>query len=84
MILESTTGTSTGDGLAKCINTASGIGGSGAVAYYWAGRIYNTGSYTAGNDPGVPEYGASCYSTDIATRLLGWTAPNSPCSLASP
>lgn len=50
---------------------ASKLGGSGAVAYYWTARIYNTGSYTAGSDLGAPEYGTSCYSINIANRLLG-------------
>lgn len=84
MILEGTAGTDSGDGLANCINQASNQGASGAQAFYWAARIYNTGSYTAGSDLGTPKYGTSCYSSDVANRLLGWTGSNSPCQLKNP
>ncbi len=84
MILEGTSGTDSGNGLANCINTAAGLGGSGAEAYYWAARIYNTGSYIAGSDLSAPPAGTSCYATDIANRLLGWAGPDSPCNLPNP
>jgi hypothetical protein len=84
MILEGTAGTDAGDGLANCINQASGEGASGAQAFYWAARIYNTGSYTAGSDLGAPKYGTACYSTDVANRLLGWAGSDSPCKLTIP
>jgi hypothetical protein len=83
MILEGTAGTPNGDGLATCLNTAAMLGGSGATAYYWAARIYNTGSYTVGSDLSAPVAGTSCYATDVANRLLGWAGTASPCSLSN-
>jgi hypothetical protein len=81
MISEGTAGTAAGDGLAQCINQAAGEGGAGAQAFYWAARIYNTGSYTAGSDLGKPKYGTACYSSDVANRLTGWNGPQTGCTL---
>lgn len=84
MILEGTAGTEAGDGLAACINQAATSGGAGAQAFYWAARIYNTGSYAAGSDLGTPAWGTSCYSSDVANRLTGWAGADSPCTLPNP
>jgi hypothetical protein len=84
MISEGTAGTDAGDGLANCLNEAVSEGGKGGQAFYWAARIYNTGSYTAGSDLGKPEYGTSCYSSDIANRLTGWVGLQTSCKLPNP
>jgi hypothetical protein len=84
MVSEGTAGTTEGDGLANCINEAAVEGLTGAIAYYGASRIYNTGSYTAGTDLGSPLYGTSCYASDIANRLMGWAGPETLCTLPNP
>jgi hypothetical protein len=84
MVSEGTAGTTNGDGLANCINIAAGQGLTGAIAYYGASRIYNSGSYIAGTDLGFPIAGTSCYVSDIANRLMGWAGPATPCTLPNP
>jgi len=84
MISEGTAGTASGDGLANCLNQAASMGGKGAQAFYWASRIYNTGSYIAGSDLGKPKYGTSCYSSDMANRLTGWVGLKTSCTLPNP
>jgi hypothetical protein len=73
-------GTAAGDGLKQCIAHANAAGASGAIAIYRAARIYNTGSYEAGSDLGAPIVGTSCYSSDIANRLMGWVGYQTPCN----
>ncbi|KAM3088524.1 hypothetical protein ACMFMG_000160 [Clarireedia jacksonii] len=81
MINDGTAGTAAGDGLKQCL-AQSGV--TGARASYIAARIYNTGSYAAGSDLGKPKYGTSCYSSDVANRLLGWAGASTPCTLPNP
>ena len=73
MVSEGTAGKSAGDGLSNRINEAATLGGSGATAYYWASRIYNTGSYAVGADLGAP-----LYASDVANRLMGWAEAKHP------
>jgi hypothetical protein len=84
MILEGSAGTPSGDGLAESLNQALRQGGTEATAYYWAARIYNTGSYPTGSDLGAPVAGTACYASDIANRLLGWADHATPCTLKNP
>ncbi|KAJ5949549.1 hypothetical protein N7454_001133 [Penicillium verhagenii] len=77
MIADGTGGTSSGDGLANCINLT---GYSDAQAIYGAARIYNAGSIPSSNDLGAP--GATpCYASDIANRLTGWVDAGNTCPL---
>lgn len=84
MVHDGTSGTVDGDGLVQCISQAYNAGATGATAIYRAARIYNTGSYSPGTDLGTPAWGTSCYSTDIANRLTGWSGLQSPCTLPNP
>ncbi|ETS01948.1 hypothetical protein M419DRAFT_35757 [Trichoderma reesei RUT C-30] len=73
MISEGTAGTSSGDGLANCINQS---GRNDVSAFYRAARIYNSGSISS---TGQLQNGIAthCYASDIANRLTGWVnAPN--------
>jgi hypothetical protein len=70
-------GTSSGDGLANCLNEATG---TAAQAYYQAARIYNSGSIAASGllQDGIATH---CYSSDIANRLTGWLLAPHACTL---
>lgn len=70
-------GTSSGDGLAGCLNQADA---NGAAAFYRAARIYNSGSIApSGNlDAGIATH---CYASDIANRLTGWVEAPHACFL---
>ena len=76
MIREGSAGTSTGDGLAQCINQS---GSSGALAFYKAARIYNSGSIDSSGDlcKGIATH---CYASDIANRLTGWVYAAHTCN----
>ncbi|KAA8575619.1 hypothetical protein MFRU_020g00220 [Monilinia fructicola] len=82
MVQEGTQGTATGDGLQQLLAQAGG--GHTAHAHYIAARLYNSGSYQWGTDLGAPQWGTSCYASDVVNRLLGWGAPASPCTLPNP
>ena len=84
MVSDGAAGTAAGDGLKQCLAQASAAGASDATAVYRAARIYNTGSYTVGSDLGTPEWGTSCYSSDIANRLTGWSGLQTACTLPNP
>ncbi|KAK1249532.1 hypothetical protein MKX07_003048 [Trichoderma sp. CBMAI-0711] len=76
MIREGTSGTSSGDGLAHCIN----LSGNGDVSdYYRAARIYNSGSISkTGNlESNIATH---CYASDVANRLTGWVYAPSTCT----
>ena len=77
MIREGTAGTSSGDGLANCINQS---GTSSDQDFYRAARIYNSGSIHSSTrlECGIATH---CYASDIANRLTGWVwaTPNCPC-----
>lgn len=77
MIREGSAGTSTGDGLAQCINLS---GSSGATAFYDAARLYNSGSIDSSGDlcKGIATH---CYASDIANRLTGWVMAAHSCNL---
>ena len=70
-------GTSSGDGLANCLNQA---GTSDAQAFYRAARIYNSGSIDPSGNLGAG-IATHCYSSDIANRLTGWVSAPSNCHL---
>lgn len=76
MIREGSAGTSSGDGLAQCINQS---GSSGATAFYKAARIYNSGSIDSSGDlcKGIATH---CYASDIANRLTGWVYAAHACN----
>ncbi|EHK21198.1 uncharacterized protein TRIVIDRAFT_153126 [Trichoderma virens Gv29-8] len=76
MILEGTAGTTSGDGLANCINQS---GRSDVSAFYRAARIYNSGSIskTGQLQNGIATH---CYASDIANRLTGWVNAPSKCN----
>jgi hypothetical protein len=75
MIINGTNGTigitGGGDGIKQTLATAVGDGLKDAQAVYVAARIYNSGSFTLGQDLGAGAATAS-YSSDIANRLLGF------------
>ncbi|KAM3535658.1 hypothetical protein MY4038_001137 [Beauveria bassiana] len=70
MIEDGVNGTADGDGLKQLLAKA---GGSGAATYYRAARMYNSGSIDPSGDleKGIATH---CYSSDIANRLVGWSA----------
>ncbi|KAK0763278.1 hypothetical protein N5P37_004265 [Trichoderma harzianum] len=76
MILEGTAGTTSGDGLANCINQS---GRSDVSAFYRAARIYNSGSIS---NTGQLQNGIAthCYASDIANRLTGWVNARNGCN----
>lgn len=76
MIREGSAGTSSGDGLAQCINQS---GSTGAAAFYKAARIYNSGSIDSSGDlcKGIATH---CYASDIANRLAGWVYAAHACN----
>lgn len=78
MIRDGTSGTSSGDGLAQCINQGYNLGESSddidsTQSFYRAARIYNSGSISDINDlnQGAPGT-TSSYVDDVANRLTGW------------
>ncbi|KAL1965838.1 hypothetical protein VTN77DRAFT_5159 [Rasamsonia byssochlamydoides] len=77
MISEGTAGTSTGDGLANCLNEAPG---TSAQAFYQAARIYNSGSIASSGDLGAG-VATHCYVSDVANRLTGWVNAPHGCNL---
>lgn len=77
MISDGTAGTSSGDGLAACINQS---GATDVSAYYKAARIYNSGSIAASGDLGQG-VATHCYASDVANRLTGWTTATKTCTL---
>ncbi|KAL7932834.1 hypothetical protein V8C35DRAFT_305610 [Trichoderma chlorosporum] len=76
MIREGAAGTTSGDGLAHCIN----LSGNGDVSdYYRAARIYNSGSISkTGNLQS--NIATHCYASDVANRLTGWVYAPSACT----
>lgn len=77
MIKDGTEGTAAGDGLQQCLAQE---GGPGSVsAYYRAARCYNSGSVAASGNLGQG-IATHCYVSDIANRLLGWSAGSSNCN----
>ncbi|KAL7781767.1 glycoside hydrolase [Trichoderma ceciliae] len=79
MISEGTAGTTSGDGLANCINQS---GRNDVSAFYRAARIYNSGSIsrTGQLQNGIATH---CYASDIANRLTGWVNASSGCTCDS-
>jgi len=81
MVTDGTAGTSAGDGLAGTINDAqSQYGVTGAQAFYYAARIYNTGSIPDPTDLGNGGAATDCYVSDVANRLTGWVLASSSCT----
>ena len=77
MIQEGTGGTTWGDGLAQCLNSA---GRSDVSAFYMAARQYNSGSVHKSGDLGKG-IATHCYASDIANRLTGWVTYPRNCTL---
>ncbi|OAA42878.1 Lysozyme-like domain protein [Beauveria brongniartii RCEF 3172] len=75
MIEDGVNGTADGDGLKQLLAKA---GGSGATTFYRAARMYNSGSIDPSGDleKGIATH---CYSSDIANRLVGWSAGVGAC-----
>ena len=61
------------------IEAESTYGKSGAQAFYYAARLYNSGEIDGnlGNADGA----TPCYVSDVANRLLGWVTADSTCDL---
>ena len=82
MVKDGVGGTSQGDGLKQCLEKSRdghSVGEDGAVPYYRAARLYNSGS--PGPDGDLGREGATpCYCSDVAYRLLGWNLGNSGCT----
>ena len=81
MITDGTQGTSAGAGIAGTISQSqSQVTGSDlGRLYYAAARLYNSGSADYSNlDDGMGS--TSCYASDVANRLMGWTTAASSCS----
>lgn len=78
MVQQGVSGTSSGAGLQQCATQAPG---TGAQRFYQAARIYNSGSLPAGGNLGDALGSTSCYASDIANRLIGWTSGVSQCTL---
>ncbi|GKZ87356.1 hypothetical protein AnigIFM59636_003775 [Aspergillus niger] len=81
MIRDGAIGTSAsgGDGLASLLDLA---GRTGVAAYYRAARLYNSGinSLKSTTNLDLASGATSCYASDIANRLTGWTTATSSCS----
>lgn len=73
------TSASGGDGLASLLDLA---GRTGVAAYYRAARLYNSGinSLKSTTNLDLASGATSCYASDIANRLTGWTTATSSCS----
>lgn len=81
MISEGVAGTAIGDGLAQLLNSATGpaYGLQGAMAFYGAARLYNSGSIDASGcfEKGIATH---CYASDIANKLTGWVSAAHSCT----
>jgi len=71
MIIDGTQGTVDGDGLVQLVNTYGD--------YYSAARAYNSGSIASSGNLSDGNGATSCYVSDIANRLTGWTDATSTC-----
>ncbi len=77
MVSEGSAGTTSGDGLAQCINES---GASDVSAFYKGARIYNSGSLDPSGNLGAG-VATHCYASDIANRLTGWVSAPQACDL---
>ncbi|GKZ24994.1 hypothetical protein AbraIFM66951_000461 [Aspergillus brasiliensis] len=81
MIHDGAVGTSVdgGYGLATYLNLADR---TSVAAYYRAARLYNSGvnSLASTTNLDLADGATSCYASDIANRLTGWTTATSSCS----
>jgi hypothetical protein len=71
MIKDGTQGTAAGDGL---VQTLDKFGNA-----YSAARGYNSGDVGPSGDLGDAIGATPCYASDVANRLMGWVAGDSPC-----
>lgn len=55
-------------------------GVTGAQAFYYAARIYNSGDIPDPSDLGNAGGATNCYVSDIANRLTGWVTAASTCT----
>jgi hypothetical protein len=76
MIQDGTTGTPSGQGLQQILASAR----SGVSRFYKTARIYNSGSIAPSGllQDGIATH---CYASDIANRLIGWSAGVSGCRM---
>ncbi|PWY74217.1 hypothetical protein BO83DRAFT_408078 [Aspergillus eucalypticola CBS 122712] len=85
MIRDGAIGTSAsgGYGLASYLDLADR---TGVAAYYRAARLYNSGvnSLQSTTNLDLASGATSCYASDIANRLTGWTTATSKCSSSDP
>ncbi|PYH71854.1 uncharacterized protein BO88DRAFT_442343 [Aspergillus vadensis CBS 113365] len=85
MIRDGAIGTSSsgGYGLASYLDLADR---TGVAAYYRAARLYNSGvnSLKSTTNLDLASGATSCYASDIANRLTGWTTATSKCSSCDP
>ncbi|KAG6065381.1 hypothetical protein E4U32_007426 [Claviceps aff. humidiphila group G2b] len=75
MVKDGALGTSSGDGLQQLLAKA----GQDDSKFYKAARMYNSGSIASS---GILQDGIAthCYASDIANRLLGWSAGLGTCN----
>jgi hypothetical protein len=55
-------------------------GVTGAQAYYYAARLYNSGDIVNTSDLGNADGATNCYVSDIANRLTGWVWATTKCT----
>lgn len=71
----------TGAGSTSLLQALQQSGKTDVAKYYWAARIYNSGSVTDGTlQDGVATH---CYASDVANRLVGWANAPTECTLNS-
>ncbi|THW62286.1 hypothetical protein D6D20_04477 [Aureobasidium pullulans] len=80
MIVDGTTGTTSGDGLVQCLSQAAA---SDVSQYYRAARIYNGGYSGFKADDLGTGCCTLCYASDVANRLTGWSSGVSGCHLGT-
>ncbi|KAL2026982.1 hypothetical protein VTO58DRAFT_111073 [Aureobasidium pullulans] len=80
MIVDGTTGTTSGDGLVQCLSQAAA---SDVSQYYRAARIYNGGYSGFRADDLGTGCCTLCYASDVANRLTGWSSGVSGCHLGT-
>lgn len=75
MITDGTDGTSYGPGLKQLMAQS---GATDVSMYYKAARMYNSGSIDSSGNLGAG-IATHCYASDIANRLIGWSAGFGTC-----
>jgi len=80
MVRDGVEGTTAGPGLQQLLITTGAASDDNISRFYRAARMYNSGSVAASGrlEDGIATH---CYSSDVANRLLGWTAGSNACQL---